>query len=364
MREVSVSYEDGQQDLGWLRARSLLASLAFTTIAFLVYRYSPHTLRLRGTTHSALPFSADQFLVWVYGLYVVLLLAHARWFADAQPSRALLALRALRRLLQAPLAFTRIVLPHDERLGLLITLLKMFFAPLMLLSLYGAVGSVLNNGIALVRYAPTSAEALFYAFNSHGFTFLFQLILLVDVGLFTFGYLVEHPSLRNEIRSVDATLVGWVAAIACYPPFNGITVKILGGNVNDFPQFSNPSVHLLINGMILALMAVYASASVALKWKASNLTHRGIVASGPYRYVRHPAYVTKNLAWWLATLPALSVACTQSWWAAFLIFGSSAGWAAIYVLRALTEEDHLRSVDDEYDRYCDVVRYRFIPGIY
>lgn len=118
-------------------------------------------------------------------------------------------------------------------------------------------------------------------------------------------------------------LVGWIATLACYMPFNGITVKILGGNVTDFPQFTNPIVHLAINVLILALMVVYPSASVVLKWKASNLTHRGIVSSGPYRYVRHPAYVTKNFAWWLATLPALSAAWTQSWWDVFLVIGSS-----------------------------------------
>ena len=36
---------------------------------------------------------------------------------------------------------------------------------------------------------------------------------------------------------------------------------------------------------------------------------------------------------------------------------------AVYVLRALTEEDHLRRVDGEYDAYCRKVRYRFVPGI-
>jgi protein-S-isoprenylcysteine O-methyltransferase Ste14 len=33
------------------------------------------------------------------------------------------------------------------------------------------------------------------------------------------------------------------------------------------------------------------------------------------------------------------------------------------VLRALTEEDHLRSVDGEYATYAAKVRFRFIPGV-
>ena len=40
----------------------------------------------------------------------------------------------------------------------------------------------------------------------------------------------------------------------------------------------------------------YALASIALNFKSSNLTNRGIVARGPYAIVRHPAYITKNLA--------------------------------------------------------------------
>jgi len=35
----------------------------------------------------------------------------------------------------------------------------------------------------------------------------------------------------------------------------------------------------------------------------------------------------------------------------------------LYALRAVTEEDHLRGVDDEYAAYADKVRYRFIPGV-
>ena len=34
------------------------------------------------------------------------------------------------------------------------------------------------------------------------------------------------------------------------------------------------------------------------------------------------------------------------------------------LLRALTEEDHLRRVDGEYAASAAKVRYRFIPGVY
>ena len=39
------------------------------------------------------------------------------------------------------------------------------------------------------------------------------------------------------------------------------------------------------------------------------------------------------------------------------------GWSMIYLLRALTEEDHLRRVDGDYAAYASRVRWRFIPGV-
>jgi protein-S-isoprenylcysteine O-methyltransferase Ste14 len=185
----------------------------------------------------------------------------------------------------------------------------------------------------------------------------------VDVLLFTVGYLVELPTLRNEIRSVDPTLLGWAAALLCYPPFNAITSRVLGYQVSDFPQFDDPTAHLLLNVLLLALMAVYASASVALGLKASNLTHRGIVARGPYAVVRHPAYTCKNMAWWIAAAPLVSAAFAQSLSGGLLALASVVAWTMLYVLRAVTEEDHLRSVDGAYAAYSERVRYRFVPGL-
>ena len=152
-------------------------------------------------------------------------------------------------------------------------------------------------------------------------------------------------------------------ALACYPPFNALTGQILSWEPVDFPQFEIPAVHVSVNFLLLTLMAIYTSASVALNFKASNLTHRGIVSWGPYRFIRHPAYTCKNLAWWIGSIPTVVIGIQVSLWQVVLVLSSMVGWTLIYVMRALTEEDHLRKVDDEYDRYCQKVRYRFIPGV-
>ena len=60
-----------------------------------------------------------------------------------------------------------------------------------------------------------------------------------------------------------------------------------------------------MNITLLLAMTVFAWSSVALGFKASNLTNRGIVSRGPYAFVRHPAYAAKNLAWWIGAVPGL-----------------------------------------------------------
>ena len=349
-----------------LRAKNFAASFLFISGAFLAYRYSPHSAELMRVRPSAFAlYSGADVLTASCVAYSVLLALFYLLERSPRVSKSILALRALGSLARSPRLLFRGGLPREERLGLLTILLKSFFAPLMVVSLFDFTGTMIANGNVIFTHASALRTDFLAIFNSHGFWFLFQLILFLDVLFFTVGYLVEHPALGNEIRSVDPTWLGWAVALACYPPFNGLVTKVLGWRSTDFPQFERPGVHLAVSALLLLLMAIYASASVALNLKASNLTHRGIIGRGPYRWVRHPAYLCKNLAWWLGIGPAIVAAWQHNAVAeALLAAGSAASWTAVYVLRALTEEDHLRSVDGEYDAYCRKVRYRFIPGVY
>lgn len=346
-----------------LRALNLAAAASFATLAFALYQCSPHTLRMRLHSSGVMNASGDDVLSFAFCVYLIALTCHFLWLAPARESRALHAWRTLGAAIGHPRRVAREGIDASARQSLLTILLKGFFAPLMVLFLWGSLCRVVDNGNALWHALAGGERDALKLFNAYGFWLLFQLTLLVDVSWFTLGYLVERPSLRNEIRSVDPNVAGWLVALACYPPFNAFTVRVLGGNVADFPQFSSPAVHLTMNALLLLAMAVYASASVALGWKASNLTHRGIVCRGPYRYLRHPAYTAKNIAWWIASVPAFTLAWQASWLQGLQVAGAALAWSGLYVLRALTEEDHLRSVDDGYAKYCDTVRFRFVPGL-
>jgi protein-S-isoprenylcysteine O-methyltransferase Ste14 len=88
---------------------------------------------------------------------------------------------------------------------------------------------------------------------------------------------------------------------------------------------------------------------VAFGLRFSNLTHRGILTHGPYAWTKHPAYLAKNMFWWLATLPFLSVSGSV----VEMVRNSAilAIVSGVYYWRARTEERHL-SADPAYRDYA------------
>jgi len=253
---------------------------------------------------------------------------------------------------------------EKERLSLLSWIVKFFFAPLMVMWLSDHIFSLSNN-IYNVWWNSSLIQLDFLSFfNNHFFWFAFSLILFLDVLFFTLWYLLESPLFKNTIRSVEPTIIGWVVALICYPPFNDTLSNIIGWYSQDFPQFENPVIHISMAVFILTLMGVYSWASVSLWLKASNLTNRWIVSKGPYKYVRHPAYICKNLAWWIGWIPFMIATLWSGNIGGFatILFGLS-GWTFIYYMRAITEENHL-SLDTDYIKYKKQVPYKFLPKIW
>ena len=121
----------------------------------------------------------------------------------------------------------------------------------------------------------------------------------------------------------------------------------------------SPILSILVSLVMLALIGVYTWATVAFGLRFSNLTNRGIICSGPYRFVRHPAYITKNLFWWLEAMPFMAA----DWRVGVRCCICLLGVNLIYGLRAWTEERHLLR-EPHYREYCQRVRGRFIPGVW
>jgi len=351
--------------LAWERFQRAIASVSLIVAFGAVYAVAPYNHEQLNHSYGSLDFSftGRQFFVLAIGTYACSVSIYHMLVPSLGLTKSMRFFRVARALLRQPVSSLRDGLEREDRVAVLATLLKGFFAPLMVMSLMTFCVGAVSQALTIVEVGGVGVgqRALF---DQHGFWMLMQAILFIDVLIFTAGYLIEIPRLGNEIRSVDPTVLGWAAALVCYPPFNVLTSKLLGAQVSDFPQFDNPTVHVVLNVGLLSLLACYAWASVALGLKASNLTHRGIVRRGPYAFVRHPAYVCKNLAWWIGATPLVSNAFDQGLYDGISAIVSAAGWSMLYVLRALTEEDHLRGVDGEYASYAEQIRYRFVPGIY
>jgi protein-S-isoprenylcysteine O-methyltransferase Ste14 len=241
----------------------------------------------------------------------------------------------------------RLNLPVPERVSLLFWIVKIFFIPFML--------SVATVQLVHIwqRVTQEGFAASLLEFQAFYICWLI-LIDFIDTGVATFGYAYESRGLNNTVRSVDFSFLGWFAALICYPPFNSVTGHFLP--LNSSPSFNLDNGYLDVSLKILSLifLTLFTVATINLGPHFSNLCHRGLVTKGLYGIVRHPAYSCKLIAW-LISLCATGL-IVYGW---FFYLAK----AAIYALRALTEERHLAQVDPEYLEYCRKVRYRFIPGI-
>jgi hypothetical protein len=185
-----------------------------------------------------------------------------------------------------------------------------------------------------------------------GLGMAYDSVFFIDCGWALIGYTLESRWLGNKTRSVEPTMLGWAAALSCYPPYNNVLGTYLP--LETGPQLITAENTLLaLRAATVCLFFVYAMATVSFGFKFSNLTNRGTVSRGPYRFVRHPAYLTKCTAWWLEHLPTLTF--TKAFFLSLL--------CCVYALRAWTEERHL-SRDPDYLAYKKKVPWVFIPGVY
>jgi steroid 5-alpha reductase family enzyme len=99
-----------------------------------------------------------------------------------------------------------------------------------------------------------------------------------------------------------------------------------------------PALYVAWGSIILVLVGIYMWSTAAFGLRFSNLTHRGVITNGTYRWSKHPAYISKNLSWWLISVPFIAGAGWLQAVQSCLLLG---GVNLIYYLRARTEERHM-----------------------
>lgn len=148
-----------------------------------------------------------------------------------------------------------------------------------------------------------------------------------------------------------------MVCLVCYQPFWSLIERQYlryeqdGLNWGDVSA-GYPVVYVLWGSAILACLAVYAFSTAVFGLRFSNLTHRGIITSGPYRWTKHPAYISKCVSFWLVSIPFISTLGTGTAITQIILLAGANG---LYVARAITEERHLAR-DPVYREYQAFIR--------
>lgn len=222
---------------------------------------------------------------------------------------------------------------------------KGFFCAFMISILPPGFAYIVNLDITAIPAEPVAIARA-----------MIELLFLIDVQMAMVGYLLTLKPLDAHIRSANPYLGGWLAALICYPPF---ILMGDGGPLNYHPNTADwafwladyPALLWIWGAVLVFLTAIYAWATVIFGLRFSNLTYRGVITNGPYRFTRHPAYLSKNLFWWLSTMPF--IATSHSLTDVVRNTAILALVSAVYYWRARTEERHLAAEDAKYRAYYD-----------
>ncbi|WP_295799094.1 isoprenylcysteine carboxylmethyltransferase family protein [uncultured Microbulbifer sp.] len=226
-------------------------------------------------------------------------------------------------------------------------LVKLFFLPLM----FVYMGNNLNT---LLNFDLTRLVGSFKAVFDFTFNFLFY----IDLLFVTVGYVCTLRLFDSHIRTAEPSFLGWGVALISYQPFwsmfSGNYLKYDEGPAWGYWFWNTPAMYGIWGGIILLLIGIYVWASIPFGIRFSNLTHRGILTNGPYRYTKHPAYVSKNLSWWMISMPFMvSASAPEALRHSLLLLLVN----FVYFMRARTEERHL-SWDPDYVAYANYIGER------
>ena len=220
-------------------------------------------------------------------------------------------------------------------------LVKAFFLPLMTTYL-----SYNSNALMAISVDSWDTTTLY----AHANTILFT----IDLVFAATGYAMTLRLLNTQIQSSEPTVLGWGACLLCYSPFWEQLGEPSYFDYDDHIGWlryvdTHPIFGYIWCALIVICLVVYAISTVSFGIRFSNLTYRGLICNGMYRFSKHPAYISKNLSWWLISIPF--IASNGDIALAVRNCVMLAGVNAIYFLRARTEENHLSNYP-EYVAYA------------
>jgi protein-S-isoprenylcysteine O-methyltransferase Ste14 len=219
-------------------------------------------------------------------------------------------------------------------------LVKGFFLPLMFTYFCGNLDTLLHYDLSRLKTFKGIYDWSYFT------------LYFIDVSLVSMTYLMSLKATDTHIRSTEPTALGWISALVCYEPFWSLISRqyISYEPAHGWEQWLGhvPVLQQMWACAIIFLVVIYVWATISFGARFSNLTHRGIITNGPYRFTKHPAYLSKNLSWWMLSMPFMLSAGWQDTVRHSVLLASL---NFIYYLRAKTEERHL-GLDPAYLQYA------------
>ncbi|QIG48159.1 hypothetical protein G5V57_10745 [Nordella sp. HKS 07] len=220
--------------------------------------------------------------------------------------------------------------------------IKLFFIPIMFWEL--------NMAIQAVDTALRSNTVG----QLHAYQMLVAVIYFWDLCIAATGYFATLRLFGWQIRSCSPYPIAWLVTLICYYPFYGFLYRAFLNYDDDGYYWTtwldgSPILLAIWGTAILALKFTWIWSNAPFGLLFSNLTNRGIVTDGAFRFSKHPSYISKNMFWWLIAVPFVSPAGIS-----FAVENSLqlAAIGLIYFFRAKYEELHL-SEEPRYVQYAD-----------
>jgi hypothetical protein len=218
---------------------------------------------------------------------------------------------------------------------------KTFFLPLMFCSFY-------YDWLRLRGFDWGAAKT-----PSDYYDIAFGFLMFIDVAFTVVGYVFSTRLLNAHIRWTERTMGGWFFCLVCYMPF----WQVFGRNFMNYDDGGHmwnlgehfPTLAAVWGCVIIALMVIYTLSTVHFGLRFSNLTYRGLISHGTYGLTKHPAYISKNISWWMISAPFLAIDWTLAVKNSIALLGVN----FVYYKRAKYEEACL----SESPKYREYVAY-------
>ena len=182
-----------------------------------------------------------------------------------------------------------------------------------------------------------------------------KLAFMIHLRLLDPGLLIERATRHKNAQRYDRIIlpVYFVFAFCTF-----IVASLVGGR---FRWSGNISIIWVIAAYIIYLLgnslagwAINSNPFLSSESRLQTDRAQKVASTGPYRFIRHPAYSATFLLWITTGL------MLESWWA--VIPGFLAG--LMMVIRTVLEDRMLIAELPGYAEYARQVRFRLFPGIW